>query len=98
VVPELLAATDLPGWSVAIAAQRARLRHELVHRGLAVADTEAPWVLVEADGLRERLAPAGVVVRDCTSFGLPGTARIAVPDDAGLERLLAALDRTGGCR
>jgi histidinol-phosphate/aromatic aminotransferase/cobyric acid decarboxylase-like protein len=34
-----------------------------------------------------------VLVRDCASFGLPGTARIAVPGDTGLDRLLAALDR-----
>ena len=94
VLPDLLAATDLHGWAEQIAAQRTRLRDELSTRGLPVHDTDAPWVLVEANGLRERLAPAGVVVRDCASFGLAGTARIAVPDDDGLERLLAALDGT----
>jgi len=30
-------------------------------------------------------------VRDCASFGLPGTVRIAVPPPEGLERLDAAL-------
>jgi histidinol-phosphate aminotransferase/threonine-phosphate decarboxylase len=34
-----------------------------------------------------------VVVRDCTSFGLVDSVRIAVPDAAGLARLEAALDR-----
>jgi histidinol-phosphate/aromatic aminotransferase/cobyric acid decarboxylase-like protein len=32
-----------------------------------------------------------VLVRDCASFGLPGLARIAVPDADGLTRLDAAL-------
>jgi histidinol-phosphate/aromatic aminotransferase/cobyric acid decarboxylase-like protein len=94
VVPELLAATDLPAWAAAIARQRATLTAELGRRGLAVRDTDAPWVLVDEPGLRERLAPAAVVVRDCASFGLVGTARVAVPDDDGLQRLLAALDET----
>ena len=53
---------------------------------------EAPFVLVDgAHGLRGRLAPLGIVVRDCTSFGLPDCVRVAVPDAAGLERLDAAL-------
>jgi histidinol-phosphate/aromatic aminotransferase/cobyric acid decarboxylase-like protein len=51
-------------------------------------------VLVDAP-LRERLAPAGVVVRDCASFGMPGVTRIAVPDDRGLARLEEALRATG---
>jgi histidinol-phosphate/aromatic aminotransferase/cobyric acid decarboxylase-like protein len=34
-----------------------------------------------------------VLVRDCASFGLPGVARVAVPDEAGLHRLSAALTR-----
>ena len=47
--------------------------------------------LVDAPGLRARLAPRGVLVRDCASFGMPGWVRIAVPDAAGLERLRSAL-------
>ena len=62
-------------------------------RELSVDAADAPWVLVEEPGLRERLAPHGVLVRDCTSFGLAGTARVAVPDEAGLERLETALRR-----
>ena len=52
-------------------------------------------VLVEAPGLRDQLAPHGVVVRDCTSFGLPRHVRIGLPDDDGLQRLDAALSVRG---
>ncbi|HZU79488.1 MAG TPA: hypothetical protein VE991_06195 [Acidimicrobiales bacterium] len=30
-------------------------------------------------------------MRDCASFAMPGTVRIAVPDARGLERLQTAL-------
>lgn len=93
-VPNLLARADLAGWAVRIAAQRRSLVDALARAGLRPQPSDAPWVLVKAPGLRERLAPQGVVVRDCTSFGLPGHVRIAVPDDRGLERLAAALEAT----
>jgi histidinol-phosphate/aromatic aminotransferase/cobyric acid decarboxylase-like protein len=54
--------------------------------------SDAPFVLVgRAAGLRDRLAPLGIVVRDCASFGLAGCARIAVPGPDELERLDRAL-------
>lgn len=93
-IPELLAATDLAGWSRAVAERRTALVTLVRAHGLRVDAADAPWVLVESPGLRERLAPHGVVVRDCSSFGWPGWARIAVPDDRGLARLATALDRT----
>ena len=60
-------------------------------RRLPPAPSQANWVLVRAPGLREQLAAAAICVRDCASFGLPGTVRIAVPDPAGLLRLRRAL-------
>lgn len=93
VVEQLVAASDPASWTAAVAGLRGRLLVALRDRGLAVDDTDACWVLVRRSGLRELLAPHGVVVRDCTSFGLDGVARIAVPDDAGRDRLLDALDR-----
>jgi nicotinate-nucleotide--dimethylbenzimidazole phosphoribosyltransferase len=93
VLDDLLAAADLPGWANAIDAQRLQLTGLLAAHGLNPFPSDAPWVLVESPGLRERLAPHGVVVRDCASFGLPTQARIAVPDDDGLARLAAALER-----
>ena len=94
VLPDLLAEADLPGWAAEVARLRARLVDVLAEAGLSVSSGDAPWVLVEAPGLRERLAPHGVLVRDCASFGLPGVARVAVPDEAGLERLRTALLRS----
>ncbi|HKA83446.1 MAG TPA: cobalt-precorrin-6A reductase [Acidimicrobiales bacterium] len=92
VVEPLLAETDLAGWAAAIRPRRIQLVQALMARGFAVRDTDACWVLVEAPGLRDLLARRAVLVRDCTSFGMPGVVRMAVPDDAGLDRLLTAVD------
>lgn len=90
---DLLEVADLAGWSAAVAAARQELAGMFSARGFAVQAADAPWVLVQAPGLRVALAPHGVLVRDCAGFGLDGTARVAVPGAAGLERLVAALDR-----
>jgi len=69
----------------------------LVQHGLVPRPSAANFVLVEAaPGLRAALAPHGVVVRDCSTFGLPDSARIAVPDADGLARLDAALSCARG--
>jgi histidinol-phosphate/aromatic aminotransferase/cobyric acid decarboxylase-like protein len=60
---------------------------------LRAAPSDANYVVVDAPGLRERLAPLGILVRDCASFGMPGRARVAVPDDVGIDRLDTALGR-----
>jgi histidinol-phosphate/aromatic aminotransferase/cobyric acid decarboxylase-like protein len=92
-LPDLLATVDLATW----AKETARLRQELVAlleaHGLESAPSDANWVLVESDTLRARLARHAVLVRDCASFALPGIVRIAVPTEAGLDRLDAALCR-----
>lgn len=92
VLPDLLEVADLPAWSRATAELRALLVELLRGYGLDVRAADAPWVLVEGAGLRERLAPHGVLVRDCTSFGMPNTFRVAVTDAEGLQRLAVALD------
>jgi histidinol-phosphate/aromatic aminotransferase/cobyric acid decarboxylase-like protein len=94
VLPELLAVADLAGWRARIARRRQELVDLLAAHSLTAEAADAPWVLVDAPGLRARLAPHGVVVRDCSSFGLPDTARIAVPDERGLARLEEALTCT----
>ena len=88
---DLLAPVDLPAWRDAVSGLRGALVDGLTAAGLAPEPSDACWVLVEAPGLREVLAPRGVAVRDCASFGLPDHVRIAVPDRAGLDRLLEAL-------
>jgi histidinol-phosphate/aromatic aminotransferase/cobyric acid decarboxylase-like protein len=94
VIPELLEGADLPGWAKTVADLRADLTRLLV--GFDPQPSDANWVLcARAPRLRERLAPLGVVVRDCDSFGLPDHVRVAVPDDAGLARLEEALCRLG---
>jgi histidinol-phosphate/aromatic aminotransferase/cobyric acid decarboxylase-like protein len=86
-LPELLDRADLPHWRQAIDGRRAELVTLLQDRGYRTLPSDAPWLLVDAPGLRERLIPHGVVVRDCANFGLAGHVRIAVPDDAGMDRL-----------
>ncbi|MDQ3945547.1 MAG: hypothetical protein M3357_10435, partial [Actinomycetota bacterium] len=92
-VPELVARADLPAWRRATADRRAALTRAVP----GVAPSDANYVLVEVPGgapaARGRLARHGVLVRDCTSFGLPGHIRMAVPDEAGLRRLVAAWER-----
>ncbi len=94
VLEDALADTHLDVWAAALAEQRAALVGLLAVHGLSADAADAPWVLVDAPGLRERLAPHGVVVRDCAGFGLPGRARVAVPGPAGLARLAEALERS----
>jgi histidinol-phosphate/aromatic aminotransferase/cobyric acid decarboxylase-like protein len=90
-LPDLLAPVDLPKWSAAVAELRDELSLILRRAGYEPEPSDANWVLVEAADLRDHLARSAICVRDCSSFGRPGTVRIAVPDAQGLERLAAAL-------
>ena len=89
---DLLERADLRAWAGGIARLRLELVAVLCAHGLRPHPSDAPYVLVDgAGGLREHLAPLGIFVRDCTSFGLDDCVRIAVPDAGGIERLDAAL-------
>lgn len=92
-LPDFLTLVDLGGWSTEVAALRTQLCDALAGYGLVSRPSDANWLLVEHPSLRTLLAPHGVVVRDCSSFGLPGLTRVAVPSSEGLERLVAALRR-----
>jgi histidinol-phosphate/aromatic aminotransferase/cobyric acid decarboxylase-like protein len=92
VLPGLLEHLDLPATAAAVATLRGALVDVLRAAGLEPEPSDACFVLVpHADGLREHLARRAVLVRDTGSFGLPGGARIAVPDDDGRARLASAL-------
>ena len=94
-LPALLERADLPRWAAAIGELRRQLLDVLSAHGLGPLPSHANYVLCQhARGLRGRLAPTGVVVRDCASFGLVDHARIAVPDGPGIERLANALEQT----
>ncbi len=92
-LPDLLATVDLATWSKEAARLREQLVSVLHHYGLVAAPSDANWVLVFGPHLRRELARQAILVRDCTSFGLPGTVRIAVPTEDGLARLGEALAR-----
>lgn len=96
VVERLVERSDLPTWAAEVRRRRSQLVDLLADHGLDCIDTEACWVLVDRPGLRAELLRHGVLVRDCASFGMPGTHRIAVPDDRGAERLAAALAEVAG--
>ena len=77
-----------------VQAARRLLTQGFERRGFNVRQSEANFVLVEvgdATGFRRALLRYGVVVRDCTSFGLPGHVRVACKRPAECQRLLAAL-------
>jgi histidinol-phosphate/aromatic aminotransferase/cobyric acid decarboxylase-like protein len=94
VVPELLARADLGRW----AAATARRREALAAAIPGVEPSDANFVLVRVEegaaAARARLVRRGVLVRDCTGFGLPGHVRIAVPDEIGLARLVAVWEHS----
>jgi histidinol-phosphate/aromatic aminotransferase/cobyric acid decarboxylase-like protein len=92
-VPELLTRADLPAWAAATARRRTALAAAI--SGVEPSDANFALIRVAegAAAARESLARQGVLVRDCTSFGLPGHIRVAVPDEAGLARLVAAWER-----
>jgi histidinol-phosphate/aromatic aminotransferase/cobyric acid decarboxylase-like protein len=92
-LPDLLASLDLARDAASIRALRGELAHLLLAHDLPARSSDANWLLVDAPGLREALAPSGIIVRDCASFGLEGVVRIAVPNDTGLNRLAEALER-----
>lgn len=93
VVEPMLERTELAGWAGAVAHLREHLVARLAGFGFDVTPTAANWVLVHADRpLRDELAARGVLARDCASFGLPGTFRVALPRPDELDAVLAAFE------
>jgi histidinol-phosphate/aromatic aminotransferase/cobyric acid decarboxylase-like protein len=94
VLPDLLEDVDLPRWSRQVAGLQNDLAGVLTEAGLEPRQSDANWLLVDAPTLRDDLAQHAILVRDCGSFGMPGTARIAVASPQRLERLAIALGKT----
>jgi histidinol-phosphate/aromatic aminotransferase/cobyric acid decarboxylase-like protein len=93
VVPELVESADLSLWARTIATRRGQLEAVLCDHGLEPDRSDANYLLVRhAVGVRNHLARGRVLVRDTSSFGLRNGVRIAVPDEAGLERFTLALE------
>ena len=88
---DFLAVTDLPGWQASIAKLRVEFTQALEELHLYIEPSTANWVLIHgAPELRLPLALDGIVVRDCTSFGMPNTLRVALPKPHELDRVLSA--------
>lgn len=96
-VSPLLDRSDLVGWSTAIARLATAIASELAAMGFTVRATDANWLLVTSSRpLRDDLAGQRVLVRDCGSFGLADTYRIALPRPAERDRLLTAFAAVAG--
>lgn len=89
-LPNLLDATDLHGWATQIADLRNRFVAALDRLSFRVTATDSNWVLVDHPELRAGLAPHGVLVRDCFSFGLTGLHRVALPAPDKFDEVLTA--------
>jgi histidinol-phosphate aminotransferase len=65
--------------------------------GFVVVPSRTHFCLVDvgdAPGIRRRLLAEGLVVRDCTSFGLPRAIRVATRPEGDWWRLIRALEMT----
>ena len=70
------------------------LSEELKTLGLDVPPSEANFILIKVDDApkwRSALLSKGIVVRDCTSFGLPEYIRVGIRPIADCQRLAAAV-------
>lgn len=94
IIDDMLELTDLGRWAESVASAREHFARSVRASGHDVVETDANWLLVtENPSLRERLISHGVLVRDCSSFGLPGVSRVAVPREHETDRVVEAFER-----
>ena len=94
VAETLLPQVDLSLTKKLIQQRQNDLKHIFESYDLKVKANDAPWVLIEdAPWLRYFLALEKILLRDCTSFGLPNTLRVGLPNDMQLEYLPSALEK-----
>jgi histidinol-phosphate aminotransferase len=82
-----------------VAASRALLTLGMQRLGYQVEPSQANFIIANvgnATQLRQALLPKGVVVRDCSSFGLPEHIRIACRPESDCQRLLQAIEALPG--
>ena len=96
VVPDLLKRADLPGWASGIT-QRRNILATVLHSYGYNTIPGVNWLLATRAGqtgsdIRSALAKHLVLVRDCTSFGLPQYVRIAIPSDNSFTKLERSLE------
>lgn len=96
IVEPMLERTDLAAMKYQLEKLRSDLCAVLEERRITVQVTEANWLLVH-NGARlfEHLANKNIFIRDCESFGLSGTYRVAVPNQESIDRLGAAISDYG---
>ena len=73
--------------------ERTRLITSLKKMGYNIVDGSAPFFLIDvgdASPFAEKMLSKGIVVRDCTSFGLPNHIRISPQTKEAGDRLLVA--------
>jgi histidinol-phosphate aminotransferase len=80
-----------------LATERAAFFAALEASGFAVVPSRTHFCLVDVGDARstcQRLLTQGLVVRDCTSFGLPRAIRVATRPEGDWRRLIRALETT----
>jgi histidinol-phosphate aminotransferase len=73
---------------------RAELAAALTEMGLPPLESTAfflTFAVPDAASLRRRLLAKGILIRDCTSFGMPGFVRVGARPKADRQRLVQAL-------
>ena len=78
---------------------RRYLAAEIEAMGYTVLDTSTNFFLVRtgrATAFKDKLLKEGILVRDCSSFGLPQYVRIAPRSMADCRRLVKAMQKAGG--
>ena len=84
----------LPRAREAVFRPKKYLSTEIAELGLVVPPSQANFILVkvgDAGRWRSLLLARGMVVRDCTSFGLPEYIRVGIRSMADCQRLAAAM-------
>jgi histidinol-phosphate/aromatic aminotransferase/cobyric acid decarboxylase-like protein len=81
--------------TTALRLERARIAVACRHAGLTTSDSSTHYLVVDvgsAPRARARLLERGILVRDCTSFGLPRCIRVAARKPDANDDLIAALE------